>query len=207
MLQYLLFGAGLAFAAVIQPGPFQAFLLSRAVTAGWKRTLPAAFAPVLSDGPIALVTLLVLGRMPLTGQQLLRAAGGILLLYLAWSCVRQLRVPAASSEARIDSAPRTLIQATAVNLLNPNPYLAWALVLGPAVVTAWRIDQVYAAAIVASFYGTIVAGLAIFIVVAGGSARLLSPRVRQTLVAISAAILAMLGVVQIVVSVRALIKG
>jgi len=207
MLQYLLFGAGLAFAAVIQPGPFQAFLLSRAVTAGWKRTIPAAFAPVLSDGPIALVTLLVLGRLPLTGQQLLRAAGGILLLYLAWSCVRQLRVPAASAEESHDSAPRTLLQATAVNLLNPNPYLAWALVLGPAVVTAWRTDHLYAAAIVASFYGTIVAGLAIFIVVAGGSARLLSPRVQRALVGVSAAILATLGVVQIVVSVRALIKG
>jgi threonine/homoserine/homoserine lactone efflux protein len=203
MLEYLLFGGGLAFAAVIQPGPLQAFLLARTVSAGWRRTLPAALAPLLSDGPIALVVLILLGRLPVTGQQMLRACGGVLLLYLAWSCVRQLRLPSAAAEQNRDSAPRTLLQATLVNLLNPNPYLAWALVLGPAVVTAWRHDRANAVALVGAFYGTIVAGLAIFIVVAG-SARLLSPRLQRTLVAVSAAILAALGVYQLVVSARAL---
>ncbi len=42
MLPNVLLGSGFAFAAVIQPGPLQAFLLSRAVAAGWRRTLPAA---------------------------------------------------------------------------------------------------------------------------------------------------------------------
>ena len=48
-----------AFAAAIQPGPLQAFLLARVAAAGWKRTLPAVLAPLLSDIPIA--TLAVLG--------------------------------------------------------------------------------------------------------------------------------------------------
>ena len=38
MLQYVVLGAGFAFAAVIQPGPLQAFLLSRVAAAGWRRT-------------------------------------------------------------------------------------------------------------------------------------------------------------------------
>lgn len=61
MLPYLMLGGGLAFAAVLQPGPLQAFLLSRTIAHGWKRTLPAALSPVLSDLPIALLVLLVAG--------------------------------------------------------------------------------------------------------------------------------------------------
>ena len=201
MLQYLLLGSGFAFAAVIQPGPLQAFLLSRAVAAGWRRTLPAAFAPLLSDGPIALLVLLVLGSLPARGQQLLRAAGGLLLLYLAWAALRQLRSPSGSTEPAHDSAPRTLLQAATINLLNPNPYLAWALVLGPAAVTAWRQDPLFAAALLAAFYGVIVAGLALF-VVAASTARLLRPRAQRALVFLSAVILLALGAYQLFVGAR-----
>ena len=136
MIQYLLLGGGFAFAATIQPGPLQAFLLTRVATAGWKRTLPACLAPLLSDGPIALVVLLLLGQLSATTLLLLRAAGGVLLLYLAWGALRQWRTPSASgSDSR---TPRTLLQAALVNVLNPNPYLGWALVLGPSVVEAWQ---------------------------------------------------------------------
>jgi len=203
MLEHLILGAGFAFAAVLQPGPLQAFLLTRAVRAGWKRTLPAAFSPVLSDVPIALLVLLVLGRLPSSGQQVLQAAGGVLLLCLAWASVRQLRSTAALPQPAPDSAPRTLLQATAVNLLNPNPYLGWAFVLGPAAITAWRQSPVLAVALVTAFYGVMVAGLALFIF-AASTARLLPPRARRTLVLLSAILLAALGVHLLVASVRAI---
>jgi len=66
---HLLLGAGLAFAAVVQPGPLQAFLLARAAAHGWRRTLPAALSPVVSDGPIALLVILVLGRHRLVARR------------------------------------------------------------------------------------------------------------------------------------------
>ena len=83
MLEYLFIGSGFAFAAAIQPGPLQAFLLSSVACKGWKRTLPAACAPLLSDGPIVLLVLLVLNRVPETMSRFLQAAGGVLLIYLA----------------------------------------------------------------------------------------------------------------------------
>ena len=46
MLFYFLQGATLAISAAIMPGPYQAYLLSQALRHGWKRTLPAAFAPL-----------------------------------------------------------------------------------------------------------------------------------------------------------------
>ena len=64
MIAYLLLGATYAFAAAAQPGPFQTFLISRAVSQGWRRTLPAALAPLVSDGPIIVLALLVLTQVP-----------------------------------------------------------------------------------------------------------------------------------------------
>ena len=90
-----------------------------------------------------------------------------------------------------------------MNLLNPSPYLGWALVLGPAAVTAWRQSPVFAVALVVTFYGVIVSGLALF-VVAASTARLLRPRVRRALVLASAVVLAALGAFQLVVGAKGL---
>jgi len=197
MLATLLLGSGLAFAAVVQPGPLQAFLLARAATDGWRRTLPAALSPVLSDGPIALLVILVLGRLSAPAQQGLRAAGGVLLLVLAWVTLRQLRAgPADAPAPGVGAGPRTLLQAATVNLLNPNPWIAWALVLGPTVVSAWKGGPMLAVAFLAAFYGVMVTGLSLFIL-AASSARLLPPRARRALVALSAATLAALGAWQL----------
>jgi len=203
MLQYLFLGGGFAFAAVVQPGPLQVFLLSRAATEGWKRTLPAASSPVLSDGPIAVLVLLVLGQLPAAGQQVLRGAGGFLLVYLAWAAFRQVHARSGAPEPTRNSAPHTLLQATTVNLLNPSPYIGWALVLGPAAVTAWRQGAMHAVALIAAFYGVMVVGLMGFILLAG-TARLLPARAQRALVLTSAVILAALGIYQLIVSMHAI---
>ena len=60
MSTYLIFGMTYAFACAVQPGPFLAHPDRASLAHGWRRTLPAAFAPLLSDGPVILLTLLVL---------------------------------------------------------------------------------------------------------------------------------------------------
>jgi threonine/homoserine/homoserine lactone efflux protein len=191
-------GSGFAFAAAVQPGPLQAFLLSRVLSHGWRRTLPAAFAPMISDGPIALLMVLVLRTMPMWVQRGLRVAGGIYLLWLAWSAFREARLDQ-QPPASLPAPPRTLHQAVVVNLLNPNPYLGWGIVLGPAAVAAWAVSPSHAFALVVSFYMTMTATLGAFIA-ACGSARLLSPRTQRVLVLVSAAALAGLGVWQLVIA-------
>ncbi len=198
MVQYLLLGGGFGFAAVVQPGPLQAFLLSRAASDGWKRTLPAAFSPLLSDGPIAMLVLLVVGRLPTGGQLVLRGAGGALLIYLAYAAFRAAGAAQGVQGSLRKSPPRTLLQAVGVNLFNPNPYLGWALVLGPAAITAWRESPVRAVALVAAFYGVIVSGLAAVIVL-GSAARLLSEKTQRLLVLVSAGVLGVLGAYQLIV--------
>ena len=56
-----------------------------------------------------------------------------------------------------------------MNLLNPNPYLGWALVLGPVVVAAWQETPSMGVAVVVAFYATLVSMLAILIFLFGGA--------------------------------------
>lgn len=193
MIESIVFGAGFAFAAAVQPGPLQAFLVSRALTSGWKRTLPACLSPLVSDLPIVAIVLLVLGRLPLRAQQGLRIAGGVLLVYLAWSTLRQWREAAAKSVEATASAPRTLFQAALVNILNPNPYISWSLILGPIVVTAWRARPANAVALLVTFYAILIATMIVMVVVVG-TARFLNARLQRALIGISAFVLAALGV-------------
>lgn len=195
MLEYILFGSGYAFAAGVQPGPLQAFLLSRVAEIGWRRALPATLAPLVSDGPIALLVLLVLKRLPEGMSWFLQAAGGLLLLYLAVSAFRQWRKQYGGVSDSGIPAARTILQAAAVNILNPNPYLGWSLVLGPKALSAWVLNPGYAAALIVAFYATMTATLALTIVFFGAT-RFLGHRGRRTLLLLSAVTLAALGLYQ-----------
>ncbi|MBD3179169.1 MAG: hypothetical protein GF417_05970 [Candidatus Latescibacteria bacterium] len=197
LLKYIGIGSSLAFAAAVQPGPLQAYLLNRVTFIGWRRTLPASFSPLLSDGPIALVALLILGRLSPSMQAVLRVAGGILLLYLGWSAFQQWRKGSTEQLMRKKKVPRTFLEAALVNLLNPNPYLGWSLILGPVVITAWRESPGLGIAVVVAFYITMIVMLAILIFVFSG-AGLLRPRYQRYLILLSVVILAGLGVYQLV---------
>src|SRR5215216_4817245 len=78
MWLYILQGIGYGFAAGVQPGPLQTYIISQTLTKGWRRSLPAAFAPLISDGPIIAICLLVLSQVPLWLQRFLYIAGGYL---------------------------------------------------------------------------------------------------------------------------------
>lgn len=192
MLTYALLGATFAFAAVVQPGPLQAYLISQAVNHGWKRTLPAAFSPLLSDGPIVVVAVLVLSRLPGWFALWLRLAGGVFVLYLAFGAFRTWLAWDRRAATQAPSGSQTLLKATAVNLLNPNPWISWSLVMGPLLLQAWRESPACGIALLAGFYGFLVAGLAGFIALFGMAAGL-GRRVSRGLIGLSTMALAGFG--------------
>jgi threonine/homoserine/homoserine lactone efflux protein len=196
MLLYLIQGITFGFAAAVQPGPFQTYLMSRALNHGWRRTLPAAFAPLLSDGPIILLALLVLSTIPLWWERLLQVGGGFFLLYLSYGTFKAWRNFRATLTVPAESPGMNLLRAALVNVLNPNPYLSWMLVMGPLLMKGWRESPGHGIALVVGFYGTIVLGGAA-IVVLFSTARALGPRVNRTLLGLSAIGLALLGLYQL----------
>lgn len=191
----LVFAATYGLAAAVMPGPLAAFLISHSLTHGFRRTAPAAFSPLLSDGPIALVVLLILTRVPPSMVQLLRLFGGLFLLYLAlgaWRAYRSL----AGGEPPPEPAASGLLKAAAVNLLNPNPYIGWSLVLGPLFLRAWRTSAPGGGAVLLGFYGTmVVSNLVIIAVFSAASSA--GPRFQRALLGLSALGLAGFGAYQL----------
>lgn len=193
MIASLLLGGGFAFAAALQPGPLQAYLAAQSLAHGWRRALPGALAPLLSDGPIALVAILVLQRLPTSFQHGLQLTGGIFLVTLAVLAGRGLQSDA-DADGPTSAPPRTFLAAAFVNLLNPNPYLAWALVMGPAVLSAWRRSPIEGIALVGAFYTVLIGTLGAIVVAVDRSSRNLGDRSRRRLLVVSIAVLAALGV-------------
>jgi threonine/homoserine/homoserine lactone efflux protein len=205
MIAYLILGATYAFAAAVQPGPFQTFLISRTLTNGWRRTLPAALAPLISDGPIILLALVVLNQVPTWLEQVLRFAGGVFLLYLALGAFKAWRSYQGPQAAVEGSTRQSVLQAAGVNLLNPNPYLGWTLVMGPLLLKGWREAPQHGLALLIGFYMTMVLSLA-GIIFLFGRVRDLGPRVGRGLVAASAIALTGFGGYQLWICVKALVQ-
>jgi threonine/homoserine/homoserine lactone efflux protein len=199
---YLLLGATFAFAAAVQPGPLQTYLISQVLTIGWRRTLPAALSPLISDGPIIVVSLVVLSRLPGWLGPVLQLAGGVFLFYLARGALGTFRTYGTRPAEEAPSGRRSLLKAALVNVLNPNPWLAWSLVLGPLLIQGWRERPENGIALLVSFYGTMVVSLAAIIGLFSG-ARNLGPRVGRGLVGASAVALAGFGVYQLWSAARA----
>lgn len=196
MWTYVLFGVSYGFAAAAQPGQLQAYLVSRAVSNGWRRTLPAVFAPLLSDLPVIVIVLLVLTRVPPLMVSVLRLVGGVFLLYLAADAIRRWRARGGPQPLPDIPAHRTFIEAVFVNLLNPNPYLGWALVLGPWLLEAWGKSAATGLALLTAFYTTLVVASGTMVVLFS-LARSLGPGVTRWLLGLSGLALGAFGVWQL----------
>jgi threonine/homoserine/homoserine lactone efflux protein len=138
MLTYLLQGIMLGFTAGAQPGPFQTYIIAQTMRNGWRHTLIAAFAPLVSDAPIILLCLFVLTRVPEWFQRILYVAGGLFILYLAWGAFQQWRNFTALESAPPEAGQKSLLKAAMMNALSPNPYIFWSLVTGPILLRAWQ---------------------------------------------------------------------
>ncbi len=195
MTFYLMIGVTYAFAAAMQPGPFQAYLISSTMVNGLRRTFPAVFAPILSDIPIVCLVLLVLAQVPPLFVHVLQLAGGLFLLYLATGALKAYRNYRHALTAHPSHVRQTVLKAVLVNLLNPNPYLSWALIMGPLLLKAWRQTPADGITLVAAFYLTMVLVTAVILVLFAG-ARSLGPCVARALVGISALALACFGLYQ-----------
>lgn len=199
MLATALQGFSLGFAAGSSPGPFQAFLLSEAVQRGWRQSLPLSLAPLLSDGPIIALTVLLLSRMPDSFLAALQIAGGLFILYLAWTAFTTWR---SNQLAAPDSTKRpSLLKGALMNMLNPGPWLFWGTVGAPLIISGWRTNPLVGGSFLFFFYLSMTATNVALIVLfaslgnAGG-------RFRHGLLALSVLALGGFGVYQLVSGLR-----
>jgi threonine/homoserine/homoserine lactone efflux protein len=101
MINYTIQRVAYGFDAGLQPGPFQAYLVSQALELPMRRYLPLAVAPLISDGPILILVLLILSQVPPWFLQILEIAGG----FFVW---KQADTVAADIERFCSGRVRTL---------------------------------------------------------------------------------------------------
>ena len=201
MISFFIQGLFLGFPAAAQPGPLQAYLLAQALQHGWRRTLPAALAPLVSDGPIIGLVLLLLTQLPTAVLFAIRLVGGLFILYLggmAWRGVGQLAGKSTAEVSAVDLPParQSVWQAAVMNLLNPNPYIFWGTVGGPILLLGWGQGVGHAALFLAGMYTMLVGGLALLIYLFG-TVGALSAGVRWWLAVLSAVALLLFGLAQL----------
>ena len=184
MAIYLILGITFGFAAAVQPGPLQTFIISRTLNSGWRYTLLSAFAPLISDAPIVILVLLILNRVPIWVENVLHFAGGFFVLFLAWGAFKSFKNYALNQKALLQATRQNFIKAVTVNLLNPNPYLGWSLVMGPLLLKGWRESPGNGIGLVVGFYCTMIL-TTIGIIFLFSAVRRFGPKVSRVLIGIS----------------------
>ncbi len=163
---------GFGFVAGLMPGPLQTFLLLQSLQRGARGGVWILPAPLLSDGPIIAVCLLVLSQAGPVWLRGLSLAGGLFLFYLARESWLSLRVHPEGDERNdfdgtVDEelrgvvarhkGPALLMRAALINGLGPGPWLFWGTVMGPMLIQQWRESPGQGIAFLAVFYGAMAA--------------------------------------------------
>ncbi len=194
MLPYLISGITLGFAAGAQPGPFQTYLITQTLANGWRKTLIAAFAPLVSDGPIIILAVFVLKQMPDSLQRGLYIAGGIFILFLALSSFQQWRN--FDENATEESKEQNIWKAATMNFLSPGPYIFWSLVSGPIFLQGLSESPKNGIGFMLSFYGMMIS-LNLALIVILGQASQKHARFRRVLLILATVALSVFGVYQL----------
>jgi hypothetical protein len=82
-----------------------------------------------------------------------------------------------------------------MNFLSPGPYLFWSIIAGPVVLEGWRQSPGLGLSFVVGFYGALIGGFVIFIILFAGASQL-GPRVSFGLRVVSAVGLLIFGFYQ-----------
>ena len=112
--------------------------------------IKVAISPALTDAPIILVAVLLVGQVaefePVLG--IISLLGAAFLLYLAFESFRVRGIDI--DNTAVD--PRSISKGFMANLLNPHPYLFWFVIGAPKLIEAAGISWMTAAAFLAGLY-------------------------------------------------------
>lgn len=208
LVGYLSKAAALGFSAGVLPGPFQAYLIAQAARHGWRRAAVVTLAPLITDGPIVLVVVLLLSRLPYWSLDVLKLVGGLFVLYLAWGIWRAFR-SALAGESQAMTSPGSgvsFLRAVTINLLSPVVYLFWATVSGPLFLEGWTRNPLLGAAFLLCFYGTMIGISQVLIVLVSGVRRW-KPGITHWMLGLSALMMTVLAGAQVWNGVSALAQA
>jgi threonine/homoserine/homoserine lactone efflux protein len=190
----LLLGASLGWAAGVSPGPLLTLVLTTTLQRGAAAGARVAITPLITDGPILVVGVLVASGL---SDRLVLAISVVGAAYLVWLGIDEMAGAArATLPAGAVSADwaMDLRRGVLTNVLSPHPWLFWVGVGGPLLVAAWQRFPPAGVGFLAAFFGVIVGTKIALAVLVGRGRRYLTDRWYRLLVGAGGALLVVLGV-------------
>lgn len=174
MIYFLTVGTVLGLSAGFSPGPLLALVISETLRHGMQAGVKVALAPIITDLPIILLTLLVLSKLSHFHNVLgvISLAGGLFILFMGWQSIRTRGIDMNIG----DAAPKSLSKGVVANALNPHPYLFWFSVGAPAMAKALSLHINALLAFLVSFYAFLVGSKILLAVLVGRSKSFLAGR-------------------------------
>jgi threonine/homoserine/homoserine lactone efflux protein len=118
--------------------------------------------------------------------------GGLYIIYLAYNAYKNWKT--LDTKKKLETAVfQNFFKAVLVNLLNPNPYLGWSLVMGPILIKAWISSPANGIILLTGFYGSMIV-YSIAMIALFASTRNLGSKVTKISIGISVIALAIFGV-------------
>ena len=131
MIEYLSAGTLLGLAAGFSPGPLLVLVISETLRHDVKAGLKVSIAPLVTDVPIILISLLLLNQLagfkPVLGC--ISISGGVFIIYLGYESLKTRGVKLDLSGVSPSSFRKGLI----TNALNPHPYIFYMTVGAPII--------------------------------------------------------------------------
>lgn len=131
MLEFLSAGILLGLAAGFAPGPLLVLVISETLRHDIKAGLKVSIAPLVTDIPIILISLLLLNRLAEFKSILgcISIFGGLFILYLGYESLKTRGVELNLSSVKTSSFKKGVI----TNALNPHPYIFYMTVGTPII--------------------------------------------------------------------------
>lgn len=131
MLEFLSAGILLGLAAGFAPGPLLVLVISETLRHDIKAGLKVSIAPLVTDIPIILISLLLLNRLAEFKSILgcISIFGGLFILYLGYESLKTRGVELNLASVKTSSFKKGVI----TNALNPHPYIFYMTVGTPII--------------------------------------------------------------------------
>lgn len=146
----LVSGCVLGLAAGVTPGPTTAVLIAQTVRFGFADGTKVAIVPLLTDAPMIVLSVLLVGQLASVESALgvIALLGAGFLVYLAVESFRIQGIEVGDDNVQ----PRSIRKGFVANLLNPHPYLFWLVIGAPTLLKAWTAGWEVAVSFIAGFY-------------------------------------------------------
>jgi threonine/homoserine/homoserine lactone efflux protein len=172
MMHFLTIGTVLGISAGFAPGPLLTLVISETLQHDIKSGVKVAIAPIITDLPIIIVTVLILSKLSGFHDVLgmISMAGCLLILSLGYQGIRTKGV-----EINLEGIkPKSFTKGVLANALSPHPYLFWFSVGAPTMTKAMGQGISPPVAFIISFYVFLVGSKILLAILVGKSKSLLS---------------------------------